>query len=300
MRLGGSLVLPAEDSFAFGNDNERGAVPVVHSRHSGRVIGRFVTGVAAMAGAICQAAEPAQSVVIAGEAGAYTVARWKADWPGCEYEDGVNAGRVSVVRREAENALRITCKAGEIGPASGGAGWRWPCGTSEAMTVSYTVRFDPEFEFVKGGKLPGLSGGPESVTGGRPADGKNGFSARLMWRKDGRGEAYVYHMHQPGKYGESFPFPSEFRFVRGEPIHVRLQARMNRPGQRDGSVLVWIRQAGSAEQLVVDRRDMEWRSADSFGADSVQFEVFHGGGDASWAPAKECALEISQIRVERG
>ncbi|WP_145029313.1 polysaccharide lyase [Caulifigura coniformis] len=253
----------------------------------------------ATVGLVVRAAEPAKAVVISGDAGMYPVARWKADWPGCEYEDGVKEGRVSVVRREAGNALRITCKAGAIGPADGGAGWRYPYGRSDDLTISYTVCFDPDFEFVKGGKLPGISGGPESVTGGRPADGMNGFSARLMWRKDGRGEAYVYHMHQPGKYGESFPFPSDFRFVRGEPTQVRIQTRMNRPGQRDGALLVWIQQKGTAEQLVVERRDMEWRREETFGADSVQFEVFHGGGDASWAPKTDSHLEIGQIRVDR-
>jgi hypothetical protein len=207
---------------------------------------------------------------------------------------------VSVVRHGAENVLRIICAAGQVGPAEGGAGWRCPVERADVMTLSYTLRFDPEFEFVKGGKLPGLSGGPESVTGGRPANGTNGFSARLMWRRDGRGEAYVYHMHQPGKYGESFRFPDEFRFPRGEPLRVRLQVTMNRPGQRDGAVRVWVQQVDKAEQLVVDRRDLEWRSVDTFAADSVQFEVFHGGDDETWAPTKACGVEIGEIRVKRG
>jgi len=245
------------------------------------------------------AAEPGRPIPITGEPGAYTVERWKRDWPGCRYEDGIAAGRVSVVTRERENALRVSCAAGKIGPSDGGAGWRWPCGTAESLTLAYTVRFDPEFEFVKGGKLPGLSGGPDSVTGGRPANGTNGFSSRLMWRRDGRGEAYVYHMHQPGKYGESLPFPDDVRFPPGQPIQVRQQVTMNRPGQRNGHLRIWLTLPGSPERLVVDRDDLEWRSVDTFAADSVLFEVFHGGGDASWAPSKPCGVEISGLRLTR-
>ena len=258
----------------------------------------LIRGVVLTAGA--WAADPESVVAIPGDAGAYTAERWKRDWPGCRYEDGVKEGRVSVVRRDAGNALRITCAAGKVGPAEGGAGWRWPVDRADSMTLSYTLHFDPDFEFVKGGKLPGLSGGPESVTGGRPATGTNGFSARLMWRRDGRGEAYIYHMHQPGKYGESFRFPDEFRFPRGEPVQVRLQVAMIRAGQRDGQLRVWIQRKDAAERLMVERRDMEWRSVETFAADSVQFEVFHGGDDPTWAPTKACGLEIDEIRVKRG
>lgn len=245
------------------------------------------------------AAESESCVAIAGEPGPYTIARWKHDWPGCRYEDGVQEGRVAVVRRDAGNALRITCAPGRIGPGEGGAGWRWPVERSDSMTLSYTLRFDPDFEFVKGGKLPGLAGGPESVTGGRRATGTNGFSARLMWRDDGRGEAYIYHVHQPGRYGESLRFPDDFHFPRGEPVQVRLQVVMNAPGRRDGIVRIWIRRHGVAEQLVVERGDMEWRTVDSFAADSVLFAVFHGGDDATWAPTKACGVEIGDIRVDR-
>lgn len=42
----------------------------------------------------------------------------------------------------------------------------------------------------KGGKLPGLRGGPENhgCSGGNATDGTTCFSTRLMWRSDGSGE----------------------------------------------------------------------------------------------------------------
>jgi hypothetical protein len=236
------------------------------------------------------------AVRLSGEPGPYTLERWKRDWPGCEFQDGIKEGHASVVRRGEDNWLRVTYAVGGIGPEKGGVGWRFPIGWNESAELRYTVRFSKDFDWVKGGKLPGLCGGPENVSGGRPADGTNGFSARLMWRKDGRGEAYVYHKHQPERYGESFSFPQDFRFPTEKDVHVRLAVAMNSVGKRDGSVRVWIAIGEAKEQLMVERADMEWRTAETFPVDSLYFETFHGGSDESWAPTRECWAEFGHLR----
>jgi len=43
--------------------------------------------------------------------------------------------------------------------------------------------FGDNFDFVRGGKLPGLGGGASRGFGGTPEEYQNGFSARLMWRE---------------------------------------------------------------------------------------------------------------------
>lgn len=236
-------------------------------------------------------------IPLSGRLGAYTKAQWKADWPGCEFEGGITSGRVELVKGKTEPALRVNFAPGEIGPEDGGAGWRWPFGRQETAECRYTLRFSPNFEFVKGGKLPGLCGGSENVSGGRPSDGHNGFSARLMWRRDGRGEAYVYHMDQPDKYGHTFPFPEDFRFPLNEPVHVRLAVTMNKPGQKDGTLRVWIQTGSGPERLMVEQKDMRWRAEATYGVDSLYFETFYGGGDKSWAPKNPGWAEFSQMKV---
>jgi hypothetical protein len=237
-------------------------------------------------------------VTLGGSPGAYAVADWKRDWPGCAFEDGVKEGHVSLLKQAGVPWLRVGYVPGQIGPEKGGAGWRWPIGTQEAAELRYMLRFSPDFDFVKGGKLPGLCGGPENVSGGRPADGTNGFSARLMWRREGRGEAYVYHKHQPEKYGESFAFPPDFRFPRGEPIGVRIAVWMNAPGRRDGRLRVWITLPGQSERQVVRHDDLEWRSVATFGVDGLYFETFHGGNDLSWAPQRACYADFTSLQVD--
>ena len=234
-----------------------------------------------------------------GNAGPCTVADWKLDWPNCEYEDGVKEGHLSVVSRVGEKRFRVDYEIGGIGPEKGGVGWFFPIEKRESATLTYVLRFSSDFDWVKGGKLPGFSGGPESVTGGRPANGTNGFSCRLMWRADGRGEAYVYHMNQKGKYGDSFPFPEDFRYATNTDITVKMKITMNTPGRRDGTLRVWIESADSPDVApVVTRDDIEWRSVTDFGVDKVCFETFHGGGDATWAPSKDCWTEFGTITVD--
>lgn len=245
--------------------------------------------------AVTLQAESTLSMHFGGVEGPYTVAQWKQDWPGCEYEDGLQEGRGTLVKRDGASWLRVLYPRGSFGADTGGAGWRYGFGRHEQAELRYQVRFDEAFEFVKGGKLPGLCGGPKTITGGDPVNGRDGFSARLMWRKDGRAQAYVYHMHQPGKYGDEFDFPADFRFVPGKAVMLRLAVTMNAPGQRDGTLRVW-----ADEKLMVEKTNLQWRQGTDYGVDSILFNTFHGGGDASWAPAHDVWAEFSGFEVRAG
>jgi hypothetical protein len=67
----------------------------------------------------------------------------------------------------------------------------------QSMLVTYEVAFDTDFDWVKGGKLPGLRGGPDpnNCSGGNQANGTNCFSSRVMWRTDGNGEGKLVSSH---------------------------------------------------------------------------------------------------------
>lgn len=238
-----------------------------------------------------------KSVAPAKDAAAYDVAAWKRDWPGCEFEDGVSEGRVSIIRQDGAQWWRVAFAAGQIGPDNGGAGWRWPWPEKSQLRAElrFSVLFEPGFEWVKGGKLPGLCGGPKTITGGDRCTGLEGWSARLMWRADGRGQAYVYHPNMKSKYGDEFDFPADFRFPTGEPVAVRLEVGINTIGNRDGSLRVWVALRRQPERLVVEQPAMEWRKAAGIGVDSILFHSFHGGNGADWAPAYSCAARFGHI-----
>jgi len=96
---------------------------------------------------------------------------------------------------DAEAVLRIFYPKGSIDPAKeprGGAQfYASPIDISRARNVSFawSVFFPQDFDWVRGGKLPGLYGGKESCSGGDEA--LDCFSTRLMWRAEGVGELYL-------------------------------------------------------------------------------------------------------------
>lgn len=120
------------------------------------------------------------------------------------------------------------------------------------ITLSYSVYFPPTFDFVKGGKLPGLYGGHEKCSGGD--DGLGCFSTRLMWRAGGKGELYLYAPKnlQPASLCETPPRSicdsvyglsigrGSFTFKRGGWTHVSQTVWLNTPGLADGGFVLEI------------------------------------------------------------
>jgi len=101
------------------------------------------------------------------------------------------------------SVLQVTYPAGSFSHDTGGTQffnlWITTDGSSfGTMLLSYEVAFDSSFDWVKGGKLPGLRGGLNGTgcSGGDSApNGKDCFSSRVRWRKfaagEGAREAYL-------------------------------------------------------------------------------------------------------------
>lgn len=91
--------------------------------------------------------------------------------------------------------LQATYPAGGFSSNQSGAQWYnlWNASdgsTFGTMLATYEVAFDSGFDWVKGGKLPGLRGGLNSTgcSGGNEATGQDCFSSRVMWRQSAEGE----------------------------------------------------------------------------------------------------------------
>jgi len=98
--------------------------------------------------------------------------------------------------------LRVTYSEGSFSHDTGGAQlytlWNTTDGSSfDTMMVTYELAFDAGFDWVKGGKLPGIRGGLNSTgcSGGNQADGQDCFSSRLMWRAGGAAEGALFAPH---------------------------------------------------------------------------------------------------------
>ena len=105
--------------------------------------------------------------------------RWRAD----DCDNGEELGSIHILYRSKEKNIN---------------GFYWQMEQdlgipeTDSLTLKYDVKFEKDFDWVKGGKLPGLFGGAVSCSGGADAAELGCFSTRLMWRAEGDAELYLY------------------------------------------------------------------------------------------------------------
>ena len=183
---------------------------------------------------------------------------------------------------------------------------------SQEVYLSYQVKFtanngvnrkmlaNDKFDWVKGGMLPGL------WMGRMGAQDKNhiedGASYRIMWRKNGDAEAYLYVNRQtpefyqlPGyfnnkPYGESL-YRGFAKFVSGDWNTVVLRVKLNTVGQNDGILQISI----NNRTLTYDK--MNWRNDDSVSINGVLMQSFFGGSGDSWETPKEQKVLFSKFTI---
>ncbi|KAM5542810.1 hypothetical protein V8D89_003771 [Ganoderma adspersum] len=171
--------------------------------------------------------------------------------------------------------------------------------TAKEVTLSYTVLFPDGFDFVKGGKLPGLYGGNSEkeatgCSGGRRDNGC--FSARFMWRREGAGEIYTYL--PPGSpenkavckvppqsecndvYGASVG-RGAFKFTPGKRNTIGQRIRLNDVGKANGELELFVN--GKSVYTVPG---LVLRTAASGRIRGIQMQSFFGGSDSTWATPK--------------
>ncbi|MGH7957610.1 MAG: polysaccharide lyase, partial [Opitutaceae bacterium] len=210
--------------------------------------------------------------------------------------------------------------------------FRVPVANATDLYFAYWVRFAPGFGPVKGGKLPGLTGGVTDAGATLPCCGRlvtlgKGFSSRWMF-VDGsshRLTTYMYWMDNPRpfansptntiKYGggpsHSIPFTTyptppttwtqmsdtsnAIAWNSGQWHFMEQHVRLNTPGSYDGFYEAWIDGIKTAE--ITDTRFRA--SGQNYLIDAIQFETYFGGGDTSWQSPKDEYIYFDTIMVAR-
>lgn len=225
--------------------------------------------------------------------GDYTASAFRSDWPSSQWVRGLGSGRAEIVDGPAAysgRSLRLKYPAGTYGSDNHAIQSKIGLpGSYEQLYVSYRVRFEDGFDFVRGGKLPGLIGGAGNTGGNRPT-GRDGWSGRMMWRPGGAAVQYVYHPDQPGIYGEDFPWGRRFEPGRWHTVEHRFV--MNAPGEMDGTLQAWF---DGLEVLQVG--GLRFRDVPGFAIDTFYISTFFGGSDSSWAPAKDEHISFDDVVV---
>ena len=182
--------------------------------------------------------------------------------------DDVDRGKVLVVKYPE----------GTVGPNTNGSQFlKTLPQTSTEYYLDYYVKFNNNFDYQIGGKLPGLTSGGSTWTGGsHPTEGQ-GWSARYMWLSNGELVVYLYYVEMSGEYGESIKTNKFLQKNKWYRLTQRIKLNTNRDS--NGILQVWLDGV-----MVIDKRDIVFRYDGKGPIDSFYFSTFHGGSSDSWKP----------------
>ncbi|CAO3590532.1 unnamed protein product [Absidia cylindrospora] len=178
----------------------------------------------------------------------------------------------------------------------------------DSVLLRYDLAFDNSFQWVQGGKLPGVFGGEpgSGCSGGNAASGSNCFSVRLMWRQNGAGEAYAYIPNAKDvcqqqktvtcndQYGTSFS-RGVINFQQNKWTTMEMYIKVNNASASDGVLKVW--QDGN---VIVNQNQVQYRTSNAIAASSLFFSTFFGGGDPSYATQVDTYTYYKNIEFSVG
>lgn len=156
---------------------------------------------------------------------------------------------------------------------------RYPLGKQlQAAQLQFHVRFDQDFQFVAGGKLHGL-GPKKPITGGK-ARQADGWSARCMFKKDGRIATYIYDQAKEHKWGIGIQSKNPV-FKKDTWHQVTYHIYLNDVNQQNGRMRVLI-----DGEVILDHQNLNIRGLDDERTliQTFLFSTFHGGNQPKWAP----------------
>jgi len=193
------------------------------------------------------------------------------------------------------NVLKADYPEGTVGPQTNGIQFIKDLPASNEYYLDYYVYFEDGFDFRKGGKLPGLTSGGSTYTGGVHPDNGEGWSARYMWAVRNAGvEAlvYFYYVDMSSQYGDSVN--AGVYFETGKWYRLTQRIKLNEDNLSNGIMQVWI---DGVE--VINKIGIRYRLWGKGDIDSFYFSTFHGGASDDWSPQNDSFALYDNFKVTR-
>lgn len=158
----------------------------------------------------------------------------------------------------------------------------------EKALLRYKIKFPEDFDFVKGGKLPGIFGGMQKSrwSSGTP-NGFDGFSIRLMWRENGNGEIYAY-LPSSKNYGTSFC--SNWQFKRNFWHLIEQEIVLNKPYFHNGIINLKI-----DGETIISKKNILFRNSDNLKIEGLFFSTFFGEHDITWVTPQKTYVDFGDF-----
>ncbi|KAJ6583931.1 polysaccharide lyase family 14 protein [Mycena vulgaris] len=171
------------------------------------------------------------------------------------------------------------------------------------VILSYRMMLQDGWEWVKGGKLPGIFGGEGdfsyACTEGRQDNRCKCFNIRPMWRSKGLGELYTYLPLTPNNREKLLAVPPsskensdygfsvgrnafQFDSAVGKWISLAFRVKLNAVGSEDGELELWVDGKSVIKVLGLSFRDSEHSRIKG-----GHFQTFFGGHKDDWASPKD-------------
>ncbi|KAJ7464742.1 polysaccharide lyase family 14 protein [Mycena galericulata] len=171
------------------------------------------------------------------------------------------------------------------------------------VILSYRMMLQNDWEWVKGGKLPGIFGGEGNFsyacTGGRQENRSQCFNIRPMWRSKGQGELYTYLPLTPSNRERLLAVPplseqnaqyglsvgrNAFQFdpAVGKWISLAFRVKLNAVGSEDGELELWV-----DGKSVINVSGLTFRNSEQSRIKGGHFQTFFGGHTDDWASPKD-------------
>ncbi|HOG69267.1 MAG TPA: alginate lyase [Fibrobacteraceae bacterium] len=233
--------------------------------------------------------------------------RGASSWYAMEQNKGQNA-KIVLDDEDHGKVLQLKYPVGCLGPnddplACAGQIKQPLTETAEEMWVAYELYFEEGFDFVKGGKLPGLCGGKCYTGGNRPSIG-DGWSARVMWRPDGKVVQYLYFVDQAQTYGDDANWDldgtAEQKYFQIGTWHrlvtkITLNTVTNEGhGEKDGKIKSWF-----DGELALDLDTLRLRDYADQRIDVFYLSTFHGGSDNTWSPTVDSYIRYDHFVISK-
>lgn len=234
---------------------------------------------------------------------------WEVNW-GTRWNTRADKNEVINNAFLGGKSIRVNYPAGGLGPST--TGLQFPIVFRDIPTIRdeyfqeaylrYYVKFEKDFDFRKGGKLPGLMGGGDSWTrsGGNQPNGSNGWTLRFMWVEKGKIVVYAYvPKSKNGKWGNKVwgqGISCDFYAKSGEWICIEQYVNVGTPNKDDGNLKVWI---NGTEKVNID--DMSfWNVENNDGKiGGIYFSTFHGGNTDDWRPLNDSFAQFDGFVVAK-
>lgn len=168
----------------------------------------------------------------------------------------------------------------------------------EEVYFRYYLRLGDDWDPERGGKLAGIGGTyGRAGWGGRPSNGRDGWSARGQFngRKDGKTPIgyYCYHADMKGRYGSNWIWEKDkLGYLENNRWYcIEQYAKMNTPGENDGILRGWV-----DGRLAFEKSDVRMRDIAELKIECIWINIYHGG---TWPAPSDDHLYIDNVVIAK-